>query len=58
MATGSLYLSQDSQAFLLSLELQKGKKKHKQKQKQKQKQTRGTSKRLYQVSLNQRSHVT
>lgn len=55
MATGSLYLSQDSQAFLLSLELQKEKKKHK--PKKKQKQTRGTSKRIYQVSLNQRSHV-
>lgn len=35
MAKGSLYLSQDSQACLLSLELQKGKKKHKPKKKTK-----------------------
>ena len=44
MAKGRLYLSQDSQAFLLSLELQKGKKKHKPK---KNKNKRGALQNVY-----------
>ena len=44
MAKGPLYLSQDSQACLLSLELQKGKKKHKPK---KNKNKRGALQNVY-----------